>query len=205
MLSWLIILITISILFSMYPELKIKNCKKKSSTYAFYFYSPSYYSIHYLQIIIAIFRKNYTGRHFQNGRHNAAQVQHCSISTSWIDSRHRKISTGRHFQNGRLQYIIYRLLLPYFRFSNPDIKTEQDMIIIQRLWSLPIRPLTTGLKNILKATFEIEQFLSSKFYMWVDNDVPTLNNFYMSPFSKWSPQYRKNLTLSDIKIWYVGR
>jgi len=56
MLSWLLILITISILFSMYPELKIKNCKKKSSTYVFYFYSPSYYSIHYLHIIIAIFQ-----------------------------------------------------------------------------------------------------------------------------------------------------
>jgi hypothetical protein len=27
-------------------------------------------------------------------------AQHCSISTSWIDSRHRKISTGLHFQNG---------------------------------------------------------------------------------------------------------
>ena len=26
-----------------------------------------------------------------------------------------------------IQYIIYRLLLPYFRFSNPDIKTEQEM------------------------------------------------------------------------------
>jgi hypothetical protein len=30
-----------------------------------------------------------------------AQIQHCSISTSWIDSRHRTISTGLHFQNGR--------------------------------------------------------------------------------------------------------
>ena len=40
------------------------------------------------------------GRHFQNGHHNTAQIQHCSISTSWIDSRHRKISTGFHFQNG---------------------------------------------------------------------------------------------------------
>ena len=52
----------------MYPELKIKNCKKKSSTMYFIF-------IH-LHII---------------------------------------------------QYIIYRLLLSYFRFSNPDIKTEQEM------------------------------------------------------------------------------
>jgi hypothetical protein len=28
--------------------------------------------------------------------------------------------------------------------------------------------------------------------------VPTLKNFYRSPFSKWPPQYRKNSTLSDI-------
>jgi hypothetical protein len=41
-----------------------------------------------------------TGRHFQNGHHNTAQIQHCSISTSWINSWHRKISTGLHFQNG---------------------------------------------------------------------------------------------------------
>jgi hypothetical protein len=41
-----------------------------------------------------------TGHHFQNGHHNTAQIQHCSISTSWNDSRHRKISTGLHFQNG---------------------------------------------------------------------------------------------------------
>ena len=46
-------------------------------------------------------RKISTGRHFQNGHHNTAQIQHCSISTSWIDSWLRKISTGRHFQNGR--------------------------------------------------------------------------------------------------------
>jgi hypothetical protein len=24
-----------------------------------------------------------TGRHFQNGRHNTAQIQHCSISTTF--------------------------------------------------------------------------------------------------------------------------
>jgi hypothetical protein len=34
--------------------------------------------------------------------------------------------------------------------------------------------------------------ISSKFDIWVDNDVPTLKNFYRSPFSKWPPQYRKN-------------
>jgi hypothetical protein len=44
--------------------------------------------------------------------------------------------------------------------------------------------------------------ISSKFDMWVENDVPnlfpTLQNFYRSPFSKWPPQYRKYSTLSDI-------
>ena len=56
-------------------------------------------------------------------------------------------------------------------------------------------------------TTQIQHFpISSKFYMWVDNDVPTLKNFFRSPFSKWPPQYRKNSTLSDFNdISYVGR
>jgi hypothetical protein len=46
-------------------------------------------------------------------------------------------------------------------------------------------------------TIKIQQCpISSKFDMWVDNDVPnwfpTLKYFYRSPFSKWPPQYRKN-------------
>ena len=52
--------------------------------------------------------------------------------------------------------------------------------------------------------------ISSKFDMWVDNDVPnwlqTLKIFYRSPFSKWPPQYHTNSTLSDFNaISYVGR
>jgi hypothetical protein len=53
--------------------------------------------------------------------------------------------------------------------------------------------------GIKKSVVKIQHFpISSKFDMWVDNDVPTLKNFYWSPFSKWPPQYRKNSTLSDI-------
>jgi hypothetical protein len=63
--------------------------------------------------------------------------------------------------------------------------------------------------NVRNFNFPIEFYRSSKFYMWVDNDVPnwypTLKNFYRPPFSKWPPQYRKNSTLSNIiKIWYVS-
>ena len=52
--------------------------------------------------------------------------------------------------------------------------------------------------------------ISSKFDMWVDNDVPnwfpTLKNFYRLPFSKWPPQYRTNSTLSNFNaISYVVR
>jgi hypothetical protein len=78
---------------------------------------------------------------------------------SQIDSRHWKISTGRHFQNGRHN--------------------------TAKIQHCPI---------------------SSKFYMWVDNDVPTLKNFYRLPFSKWPPQYCTNSTLSDFNdISDVGR
>ena len=51
--------------------------------------------------------------------------------------------------------------------------------------------------------------ISSKFDMWVDNDIPnwlpTSKNFYQSPFSKWPPQYRKNSTLFDFKgsFWFI--
>jgi uncharacterized protein Usg len=44
-------------------------------------------------------------------------------------------------------------------------------------------------------------FLWDPLHIWVDYDVPnlfpTLKNFYRSPFSKWSTQYRTNSTLSD--------
>ena len=82
---------------------------------------------------------------------------------SRIDSRHWKISTGRHFQNGR-----------------------HNTVQIQHC------------------------LISTPFHMWVDYDVPnwflTLKNFYRSPFSKWTPQYHTNSTLSDFNdISYVDR
>jgi hypothetical protein len=136
-----------------------------------------------------------TGRHFQNGHHNTAQIQHCPISTTfhvWID------------------YDVPNWLL----------------------WSLPNQPPTTGLKNKIKATFEIEQCrifvvlwwpfwkwrpvknfrchcpISTTFHVWIDYDVPnwflTLKNFYRSPFSKWPPQYRTNSTLFNFNVlnWF---
>jgi hypothetical protein len=46
-----------------------------------------------------------TGRHFQNGRHNTAQIQHCPISTHLtMLNIYRPFFMpcfGSHFQNGR--------------------------------------------------------------------------------------------------------
>ena len=66
-------------------------------------------------------------------------------------------------------------------------------------------------QNVHHNTAKIQHCtISSKFDMWVDYDVPnllpTLNNFYRSPFSKWPPQYLTNSTLFDFnEISYVGR
>ena len=75
---------------------------------------------------------------------------------SQIDSQHWKISSGRHFQNGH--------------HNSAQIQHCQ---------------------------------ISTTFHMWVDYNVlnvfPTTKNFYRSPFSKWTPQYRKNSTWFDFK------
>jgi hypothetical protein len=44
-------------------------------------------------------RKISTGRHFQNGRYNTAQFQHCPISTSF-DNVEIARYCGGHFENG---------------------------------------------------------------------------------------------------------
>jgi hypothetical protein len=48
-----------------------------------------------------------TGRHFQNGHHNTAQIQHCPISKKFFDVRNQYIQDvefvqycGGHFENG---------------------------------------------------------------------------------------------------------
>ena len=65
---------------------------------------------------------------------------------------------------------------------------KQDMIIIWRLWSLPNRPLTTGLKNKLKATFEIEQCWIFAVLWW--------------PFWKWRPVeiFRYRESIQDVEF-----
>jgi hypothetical protein len=89
-----------------------------------------------------------TGHHFQNGHHNTAQIQHCSISMSWIDSWHRKISTRRHFQNGRhntAKIDVYWCFCLYYLIK----------IVSQRIYKK-----VTASKQLFKCNFGFENYLS---------------------------------------------
>jgi hypothetical protein len=121
---------------------------------------------------------------------------------SRIYSRHWKISSGHHFQKW----------LPQYR-TNSILSDFNDISYVGRLWRPEFIPdIEKFLADaIFKMAAKIQHCpISSKFHMWVDNDVPNwfpaLKNVYRLPFSKWPPQYRTNSTLSDFNdISYVGR
>ena len=121
---------------------------------------------------------------------------------SRIYYRHWKISSGRHFQKW----------LPQYR-TNSTLSDFNDILYVGRLWCPEFIPDIE--KFLAVAIFKMaakikDCLISSKFDMWVDNDVPnwfpTLKRVYRLPFSKWLPQYHTNSTLSDFNdISYVGR
>jgi hypothetical protein len=147
-----------------------------------------------------------TGRHFQNGSHNTANIQHCPISTSfhmWVDyDVPNWFPTSKNFYRSP-----FSKWPPQYR-TNSTLSDFNDISYVGRLWTISTgRHFQNGRHN----TANIQHCpISTSFDMWVDYDVPnwfpTSKNFYRSPFSKWPPQYRTNSTLSDFNdISYVGR
>ena len=151
-----------------------------------------------------------TGRHFQNGHHNTAKIQHCPISSNfdiWVDNN---VPTLKNFYRSPFSK------WPPQYCKNSTLSDFNDISYVGRLWC-PNWFLTSKkfyrlhFQNGCHNTAQIQHCpIPSKFDMWVDNDVQnwfqTLKNVYRSPFSKWPPQYHKNSTLSDINdISYVGR
>jgi hypothetical protein len=130
-----------------------------------------------------------TGRHFQNGRHNIAKIQHSSISKVVFDLFFKPVVSGRFGRLHNRNINVRNFNFPIGFYSNPlPLSTPQNMTLT---------PFTTKLDQL-----ETYIYNSTKFHhMWVDYDVPnwflTSKNFYRSPFSKWPPQYRTNSTLSD--------
>ena len=117
---------------------------------------------------------------------------------SRIDSRHWKNFYRSPFLKWPPQY-----------HTNPTLSDFNNISYVDRLWCPNFFP---DIKKclavaIFKMAAKIQHCpISSKFDIWVDNDVPTLKNVYQSPFSKWPPQYCTNSTMSDFNdISYVGR
>jgi hypothetical protein len=139
-----------------------------------------------------------TGRHFQNGHHNTAKIQHCPISSKfdiWVDKDVPNwFPTLKHFYRSP-----FSKWPPQYR-TNSTLSDFNDIAYVGRLWCPEMIP-------------DIEKFLPSPFSKWppqyrtnstffdfnVLNWFPTLKHFYRCPFSKWLPQYRKNSTLFDFK------
>ena len=144
-----------------------------------------------------------TGRHFQNGHPNVAQMQHCPISRTF---------------HMCVDYDVPNLPVTIFKWppqnrTNSTLSDFNGISYVGRLWYPEFIPDIEKFLAVVifKMAAKIKHCpISSKFDMWVDYDVPnwflTSKNFYRSPFSKWPPQYRTNSTLFDFnEISYVGR
>ena len=117
-----------------------------------------------------------TGRHFQNGRHNTAQIQHCPISTPfymWVD-----YDVPIWFLTSKNFYQVpFSKWPPQYR-TNSTLSDFNDISYVGRLWCPEMIP-------------DIEQFLpvaflkclpqyrtnSTLFDFNVLNWFPTLKNF----------------------------
>jgi hypothetical protein len=141
------------------------------------------------------------GRHFQNGHHNTAQIQHCPISTTfhmWVDyDVTNSFLTLNNF---------YRS--PFSKWSsqyriNSTLSDFNDISYMGRLWCLEFIP---DVEKFLPVAMPFSKWPpqyctnSTLFDFNVLNWFPTSKNFYRSPFSKWPPQYRKIQHCSISKV-----
>ena len=138
-----------------------------------------------------------TGRHFQNGHHNTAKIQHCPISSkfdTWVDN---DVPTLKNFYRAP-----FSKWLPQYR-TNSALSDFNDISYVGRLWCPKLIPDIEKISTVCHFqnghhnTAQIQHCpISTTFHMWVDYDVPnwflTLKNFYRSPFSNWLTQYHKN-------------
>jgi hypothetical protein len=134
-----------------------------------------------------------TGRHFQNGRHNTAQIQHCPISTTfhmWVEYDVPKwFLTSKHF----------------YRFSMSGHHYLPTIKILSYRTMLNLCGIVAAiLKMATGRNFSISGINSTHISNF--DDIGQCWIVYRSPFSKWPPQYRTNSTLTDFNvILYVGR
>jgi hypothetical protein len=129
-----------------------------------------------------------TCRHFQNGHHNTAQIQHCPISTTflmWVNHHVRKwFLTSKNF----------------YRFQDVEIEQCWICAVLWRpFWKW--RPV-----EIFRCHESIRDIIIYPPMKWRWNRTMLNLCGIVVAVSKWPPQYRTNSTLSDFNaISYVGR
>jgi hypothetical protein len=73
-----------------------------------------------------------TGRHFQNGRHNTAKIQHCPISSKfdmWVDNDYRNwFPTFKNFYRSPFSK------WPPQYYTNSTLSDFNDISYVSRLW-----------------------------------------------------------------------
>jgi hypothetical protein len=100
-----------------------------------------------------------TGRHFQNGRHNAAKIQHCPISTPfhmWVDYDVQNwFLTSKKFYRSP-----FSKWSPQYR-TNSRLSDFNDISYLSRLWC---RELIPGIEKFLPvAIFKMVTTIPHKF------------------------------------------
>jgi hypothetical protein len=122
-----------------------------------------------------------TGRHFQNGHHKTTQIQHCPISMTFD-------MWGQPFWKWQISRKCWKCRIAPLMVTYHYVKFYVSIIIYLEVININVRNFKFPVPEMVKIQHCL---MSSKFDMWVDNDVPnwflTLKNFYRSPFSK-NPQ-----------------
>ena len=129
-------------------------------------------------------RKISTGRHFQNGRHNTAKIQHCPISTTfhmWIDYNVPNLFlTSKNFYQSP-----FSKWPPQYR-TNSTLSDFNAISYVDRLWCPELIP-------------EIEKFLPVSIFK-MDTTIPHKFNIVRFQCPELIPDIEKFLPASIFKM-----
>jgi hypothetical protein len=160
-------------------------------------------------------RKISTGRHFQNGHRNSVQIQHCSISTYWIDSRHWNFFTGlyRNFLKRRIAPLMvtyhyvkfYVSIIIHLEVININVRNFNFPIGFDSnphpLWTpqnMTLTPFTTTLKTLGPTRTYI--YNSTKFH-----EILYISSWDLPWTSSWSTERKKERKRKRRRIIIITR
>ena len=146
-----------------------------------------------------------SSRHFQNGHHNIAKIQHWPISSQfdmWVDNDVLNwFSTLNNFYRSPFSKCITKI--QHCPISSQfDMWVDNDVLnwfpTLNNFYRMPFSKWPPQYHtNSTLSDFNAISYVGRLWFL-------TSKNFYWSPFSKWPPQYRTNSTLFDFNVlnWF---